>query len=46
VADAQAAALDFDEREEEASLPRGTTAAAASRKPSRPTRMTEQASPV
>ncbi|MGA3247927.1 MAG: LysR family transcriptional regulator [Paraburkholderia sp.] len=48
VADAEAVALDFDEREEGASVARGKAAAApVTRKASRPTtRMSEQASPV
>jgi hypothetical protein len=48
VPDVEAAVLDFDDREEEASVPRGKAAAAVPRKASRPTptRMSEQASPV
>jgi hypothetical protein len=48
VADVEAAALHFDDHEEEASVPRGKAAAAVSRNTSRPapTRMSEQPSPV
>jgi DNA-binding transcriptional LysR family regulator len=47
VADAEAVALDFDDREAEASVPRGKVVAPVTRKTSRPTtRMSEQASPV
>jgi hypothetical protein len=47
VVDAEAVALDFDDREAEASVPRGKVVAPVTRKTSRPTtRMSEQASPV
>jgi hypothetical protein len=46
VVDAEAVAFDFDDREEEASVPRGKAATSVTRKAPRPTRMSEQPSPV